>query len=174
MTCGKNENKCLLHKPRKLKRIGKKCAPWITRGLLHKMRKRSLIKKKAISLNDHDMWEQFKCARNQTNNAIKHVEKRHFSDNLEASKGNPRKTWNHVTLVSRKCSPGSVFPTNLNPNNFLFYITSNFMPIHVYPRTFQLRLKPFVKCQLNFRVFVSCQLFFSPFVFSLCCQQEPM
>ena len=27
-----------------------------------------------------------------------------------------------------------VFPTHLNPNNFLFYITSNFTPIHVYPR----------------------------------------
>ena len=26
-----------------------------------------------------------------------------------------------------------VFPTHLNPNNFLFYITSNFTPIHVYP-----------------------------------------
>ena len=27
-----------------------------------------------------------------------------------------------------------VFPNHLNPNNFLFYITSNFTPIHVYPR----------------------------------------
>ena len=27
-----------------------------------------------------------------------------------------------------------MFPTHLNPNNFLFYITSNFTPIHVYPR----------------------------------------
>ena len=27
-----------------------------------------------------------------------------------------------------------MFPTHLNPNNFLFYITSNFTPIDVYPR----------------------------------------
>ena len=27
-----------------------------------------------------------------------------------------------------------MFPTYLNPNNFLFYITSNFTPLHVYPR----------------------------------------
>ena len=26
-----------------------------------------------------------------------------------------------------------MFPTHLNPNNILFYITSNFTPIHVYP-----------------------------------------
>ena len=42
-----------------------KRAPWITKGLLHKMHRRDLIKKKAISSNDHDMWEQYKCARNQ-------------------------------------------------------------------------------------------------------------
>ena len=47
------------HAPRKLKRISKKRATWITRGLLHKMHRRDLIKKKAISSNDHVMWEQF-------------------------------------------------------------------------------------------------------------------
>ena len=72
------------HTPRKLKRISKKRAPWITRGLLRKMHRRDLIKKKAISSNYHDMWEQFKCARNQAKNAIKHAKKRYFSDNLVA------------------------------------------------------------------------------------------
>ena len=43
------------HAPRKLKRISKKRASSISRGLLHKMRKRDFIKKKAISSNDHDM-----------------------------------------------------------------------------------------------------------------------
>ena len=96
------------HAPRKLKRISKKRAPWITRGLLHKMHKRDLIKKKAISSNDRVMWEQFKCARNQANNAIKHAKKRYFSDNLEASKGNPRKTWNLINeLSSRNTSKSS-------------------------------------------------------------------
>jgi len=31
------------HAPRKLKRISKKQAPWITKALLHKMRRRDLI-----------------------------------------------------------------------------------------------------------------------------------
>ena len=79
------------HAPRKLKRISKKWAPWITKGLLNKMHRRDLIKKKAISSNDHDMWEQFKCARNQVNNAIKQAKekKRYFSDNLKIRIGNP-------------------------------------------------------------------------------------
>ena len=72
------------------------------------MHRRDLIKKKAISSNDHDMWEQFKCSRNQANNAIKHAKKRYFSDNLEASKGNPRKTWNLINeLSSRNTSKSS-------------------------------------------------------------------
>ena len=54
------------------------------------MHRRDLIKKKAISSSDHDIWEQFKCARNQANNVIKRAKKRYFSDNLGASKGNQR------------------------------------------------------------------------------------
>ena len=93
------------HAPRKLKRISKKRAPWITKGLLNKTHRRDLIKKKAISSNDHEMWEQFKCARNQANNAIKQAKKRYFSDNLKVSKGNPRKTWNLINeLTSRNTS----------------------------------------------------------------------
>ena len=55
------------------------------------------------------MWEQFKYARNQANNAIKHAKKRYFSDNLEASNGgNPRKTWNLINeLSSRNTSKSS-------------------------------------------------------------------
>ena len=35
-------------------------------------------------------------------NAIKHAKKRYFSDNLEASKGNPRKTWNLINELSSR------------------------------------------------------------------------
>ena len=69
---------------------------------MHKMHRRDLTKKKVISSNGHDMWEQFKCVRNQVNNAIKHAKKRYFTDNLEASKGNPRKTWNLINELSSR------------------------------------------------------------------------
>ena len=66
------------------------------RGLLegygiefHRIR---IISKKAISSNGEHISEKFKCARNQANNAVKHAKKRQFSDNSEASQGNPRKT----------------------------------------------------------------------------------
>ena len=50
------------------------------------------------------------CGRNlnANNHAIKHTKKRYFSDNLEASKGNPRKTWNLINeLCSRNTSKSS-------------------------------------------------------------------
>ncbi|XP_068741900.1 uncharacterized protein [Montipora capricornis] len=47
-------------------------------------------------------WDQYKRGRNQANNAIKHAKKLYVSDNLEANKGNLRKTWNLINeLTSR-------------------------------------------------------------------------
>ena len=90
------------HAPLKSKRIRKKRSPWITRELLSKIRKRDFLKKKAISSNNPAIWDQFRCARNQANNAIKLAKKLYVSDNLEANKGNLRKTWNVINeLTSR-------------------------------------------------------------------------
>ena len=96
------------HAPLKRKRIRNKKSPWITRELLSKMHKRDYLKKKAASTNDQAMWEQYKHARNQANNAIKLAKKRYFCDNLEISKGNPRETWKLGNeLSSRKSSKSS-------------------------------------------------------------------
>ena len=70
------------HVPLKSKRIRNKRSPWITSELLQRMRRRDVLKKKAISSNDHAMWQQFKRARNQVNNATKLAKKRYFSENL--------------------------------------------------------------------------------------------
>ena len=54
------------------------------------------------------LGRQFKRARNQINNEIKHAKKRDFSDNLEANKGNSRKTWDLINeLSSRNTSKSS-------------------------------------------------------------------
>ena len=90
------------HAPLKLKRVRKKRSPWITSELLCKIRKRDFLKKKAISSNNSATWDQFKRARNQANNAVKLAKKRYVSDNLNANKGNSRKTWKVINeLTSR-------------------------------------------------------------------------
>ena len=76
------------HAPLKSKRIRKKQSPWITRDLLTKIRKRYFLKKKAISSNNPAIWDQFRRARHQANNAIKLAKKLYVSENLEANKGN--------------------------------------------------------------------------------------
>ena len=65
----------------------------ITSELLCKIRKRDFLKKKASPPINSATWDQFKRARNQANNAVKLSKKRYVSDNLNANKGNSRKTW---------------------------------------------------------------------------------
>ena len=50
------------------------------------MRRRDVLKKKAISTNDHAMWQQFERARNQVNNATKLAKKRYFSETWKLAK----------------------------------------------------------------------------------------
>ena len=84
------------HVPLKTKRISKKHSPWITFDLMRKIYKRNYLKKKAIIENNAASWEQYKQARNETNNAIKsakrqyffaqlRVEQKEFFQNLEAN-----------------------------------------------------------------------------------------
>ena len=83
----------------------KKRSLWITREVLSKIRKRDFLKKKATSSNNPAIWDQFRRARNLANNAIKLGKKLFVSDNLEANKGNLRKTWNVSNeLTSRNIS----------------------------------------------------------------------
>ena len=81
------------HAPMRSKRIGNKKSPWITHELIRKMRKRDFLKKKTEQTKDQSCWDDFKTARNEVNNSIKYAKGKYFSDNLAASRKNPRKTW---------------------------------------------------------------------------------
>ena len=81
------------HAPLKTKRISKKHSPWITYDLMRKIYKRNYLKTKAIIENNAARWEQYKQARNETNNAIKSAKRQYFLHNLELNKENSSKTW---------------------------------------------------------------------------------
>ena len=92
------------HAPLKTKRVCKKKSPWITQELRCKMRKRDYLKERAVLTNEQVMWQQYKHARNQTNNAIKSAKQQYFVENLELNIKDPRKTWMLINdLNSRKC-----------------------------------------------------------------------
>ena len=95
--------------PLKRKRTKQRKSPWVTTELLRQIHKRNYLKKLAVSTNDSSYWQQYKTARNQTNNEIKQAKRNFFTENLELNKTNPRKTWSLINeLSSRKCSSRNI------------------------------------------------------------------
>ena len=91
------------HAPFRTKRVKNKRSPWITNELLREIHKRDFLKKKAASTNDPSIWKQFKDARNRANNSVKKAKHKYFSENLDANKNDPRKTWRLINeLQSRQ------------------------------------------------------------------------
>ena len=64
------------------------------------MHKKDFLKKKADSTNDPLSWKQFKDARNKANNSVKKAKCKYFSENLDAKKSDPRKTWRLIVMKS--------------------------------------------------------------------------
>ena len=92
------------HAPLKTKRIRNNRSPWITNKLLREIYKRDFLKKKVTSTNDPLIWKEFKDARNKVNDSIKKAKRKYFSEKLDASKCDPRKTWRLINeLQSRQC-----------------------------------------------------------------------
>ena len=109
------------HAPFKKKRLGKKKSPWITPEVVSKMRQRDSLKKKFDITKDEHIWNQYKKARNETNNLIKQSKRNHFTSNIEAAGKDPKKTWMLINeLTSRKQSrSGNVSKINLDDNNVI-------------------------------------------------------
>ena len=97
------------HAPLETKRIRNNRSPWITNELVGEIHKRDFLKKKATSTNDPLIWKEFKDARNKVNNSIKKAKRKYFSEKLDASKCDTRKTWRLINeLQSRQCKSSKV------------------------------------------------------------------
>ena len=74
-----------------------------------KFTKEIFLKKKTTSRTDPMIWKELKDARNKVNNSIKKAKRKYFSEKLDASKCNPRKTWRLINeLQSRQCKSTKV------------------------------------------------------------------
>ena len=71
---------------------------------MRKIYKRNYLKKKAIIENNAASWEQYKQARNETNNAIKSAKCQYCLHNLELNKKNSSKTWKLINELSARKS----------------------------------------------------------------------
>ena len=81
------------HAPLRSRQISNRKSPWITNDLRRQICNRDYLKKKAVSTNDPEGWDQYRQARNQTNNAIKKAKRTYFTENLDSHRGNMKKTW---------------------------------------------------------------------------------
>lgn len=58
--------------------------------------------KKGVLDGDYSPWYHYKCGLNHTNNKIKKAKRKYFTENLESSKSNPRKTWQLINDLSSR------------------------------------------------------------------------
>ena len=86
----------------KSKVAGNKKSPWITNQLRDEMHKRDFLKKKAAMDGNPFTWDEYKRARNNTNNEIKKVKRKHFTENLKSSKSNLKKTWKLINELNSR------------------------------------------------------------------------
>ena len=96
------------HAPLRHKRVGNKRSPWITSQLQREMRKKDYLKQKAVREDNYQIWEQFKHARNHTNNLIKTAKREYFVNSFEINKSNSKETWNLINQLSSRSSKKSV------------------------------------------------------------------
>ena len=54
--------------------------------------------------NDLSIWKQFKDARNKASNSVKKAKRKYFSENLDANKSDPRKTWQLINELQSQQS----------------------------------------------------------------------
>ena len=90
--------------PPKSKRVGNKKALWITDNRRREIHKQDFLKKKAMLDRKQSTWTQYRRYRNQINSEIKKAKRKYFTDNLELSKSNPKKTWHLINELSSRHS----------------------------------------------------------------------
>ena len=90
------------HAPLRHKRTGRKQSRGSVATFLSKMRQRDFLKKKAEQKGDPVSWTAFIKARNSINAEIKVLKRDYFTNNLEKSKGNMRKTWQLINKLGSR------------------------------------------------------------------------
>ena len=113
------------HAPLGTKRVKNKRSPWITNELLREMRTRDFLKKKAASTNDPSIWKQFKDARNKANSSVKKAKRKYFSDNVDAYKSDPRKTWRLINELKFRQNKSTKVQSQVKTANQVFTSPGN-------------------------------------------------
>jgi hypothetical protein len=95
------------HAPIKRKRVRQNQSPWLSADIISMMRKRDVLKKKAIASGSSDDWSAYRSQRNLVTKAIKRGKADYIASGIAESGKNPRKVWNCIRHVAPKSSSSS-------------------------------------------------------------------
>ena len=92
------------HAPIRKRKVKSKSSPWISSELRQKMRKRDFLKKQAVKQNSHQMWNDYKKARNDVNASVREARTNFFNESIKKHSGNLKETWKVInSSLGRNC-----------------------------------------------------------------------
>ena len=96
-------NKVLdVHAPVRAKRVRNLNVPWIPPDLKAMIFRRDYLKKRAVKNRSDTNWREYCNMRNKVNYKLKASKRKFFINNLDANKGNTRKTWKLLNSLLNK------------------------------------------------------------------------
>ena len=94
------------HIPLKSKRVKRLNQPiWMTKEILHSMKTRDKLLKKARISNLQEDWTRYAHAKGQTTNIIRKTKRSFFREKIDENKGNPKGVWKALKSLSGTNKP---------------------------------------------------------------------
>ena len=106
------------HAPVTVRRLKYRCNPWVTNEIIEMMYKRDYLKKLAAKHNDIQMWDEYRKLRNVITDKLRQPKKSYALDQINASKGNSKKTWNVLKKLTSLCNKTNNITSNVTAEIF--------------------------------------------------------
>jgi hypothetical protein len=103
------------HAPSRRHRVRNRVNPWITKEIVTLMYKRDRLHNEAIKTGRNDLFNEYRCARNEVVKKIKLAKKEYYSHELSNNTG-PRQKWKTLRTLLGTNAKDSNFPSTLTPN----------------------------------------------------------
>ena len=84
------------HASMRKRKVKSESSPWTTAELRQKMGKRDFLRKQQVKQNSHQVWNDYKKARNEVNASIREARATFFNDSIKKHSGNLKETWNVI------------------------------------------------------------------------------
>ena len=98
------------------RRVKNSNPPWVNDHLLHSIRERDFLKKRASQTQTVEDWEYFKKKRNVVSKENRNLKKNYYRDKIYENKQNSRKLWKTLNEFVPTDKENNNFPKTLKQN----------------------------------------------------------